>query len=212
MRFIVGGESFDLTREQVIAAMKDAPVETIQKHVVEIEGQVFPPKQVFAVVTGRARQSFTTMEAQRVLTRLGFVCRRAKDLTYSGAAWVAVDAGADHPPSVEDRLAALNAQRLRTLQAAVAGLHARQRARRLLDRRVRPVQAAGVGSHPHDLVERLTLDVPSLAGWRGSCSTRDRPRLPAGRGLLTDCSRRTLAITPCQSPLSRRRYTCRFKV
>ena len=48
------------------------------------------------------------MEAQRVLRRLGFVCRRAKDLTYSGAAWVAVDAGADHPPSVEDRLAALN--------------------------------------------------------------------------------------------------------
>lgn len=123
MRFTVGGESFDLTREQVIAAMKDASIETIQKHVVEIEGQLFPPKQVFATVTGRARQSFTTMEAQRVLTRLGFVCRRAGQLEGGKTGWVVAD-DTESGPSPEDRVASLEAA-VGTMQAAIAGLHAR---------------------------------------------------------------------------------------
>ena len=109
MKFTVGGESFDLTKEQVIAAMKDAPIEAIQKHVVEIAGQAFPPKQVFGTVTGRARQSFTTMEAQRVLTRLGFVCRRVED---------------DDVSSIEDRVASIETT-VATVEAAVAGLHPR---------------------------------------------------------------------------------------
>jgi hypothetical protein len=123
MKFTVGGELFDLTRQQVITAMKNAPIETIQKHVVEIDGQAFPPKQAFAAVTGRARQSFTTMEAQRVLTRLGFVCRRAGQLEDGTPAWVAADGtGAD--PSPDDRIASLEAA-VGTMQAAIAGLHAR---------------------------------------------------------------------------------------
>ncbi len=123
MRFTVGGESFDLTPEQVIAAMKDAPIETIQKHTVEIAGQVFPPKQVFAAVSGRSRQSFTTMEAQRVLTRLGFVCRRAGQTENGALAWVAAaDIGSD--PSPEGRVASLEAA-VGTMQAAIAGLHTR---------------------------------------------------------------------------------------
>ena len=73
MRFVVGGESFELTKEQVVAAMMEKPAEAIQKHLVEVDGRVFPPKQVFATVTGRARQSFTTMEAEREQCPPGFM-------------------------------------------------------------------------------------------------------------------------------------------
>src|SRR5205823_1455110 len=99
-------------------------IEPIQKHLVEIDGGVFPPKQVFAAVTGRARQSFTTMEAQRVLTRLGFVCRRDEQLGGGTPEWVAGDAPADASPNDAQRLATLEAT-VGTVEAAIAGLHAR---------------------------------------------------------------------------------------
>ena len=74
----VGGRDFDLTKEQVETHMKGEDPELIQKHMVEVNGQMFPPKQVLGHVTGWARASFTTMEAQRVLTRMGFVCTDAR--------------------------------------------------------------------------------------------------------------------------------------
>ena len=54
MKFTVGGESFDLTAQEVIAAMRGVPVEAIREHVVEIDGRLFPPKQVFAATVARA--------------------------------------------------------------------------------------------------------------------------------------------------------------
>ncbi len=74
----VGGRDFDLTKQQVEVRMEGAEPESIQKHAVEIDGQLFPPKQVLSQVTGWERTSFTTMEAQRVLTRLGFVCTEVR--------------------------------------------------------------------------------------------------------------------------------------
>ena len=74
----VGGRDFDLTKQEVEARMEDAEPELIQKHVVDVNGQLFPPKQVLGHVTGWERTSFTTMEAQRVLTRLGFVRTEAR--------------------------------------------------------------------------------------------------------------------------------------
>lgn len=70
----VGGRDFDLTKLEVEARMKGEEPELIQKHMVAVNGQMFPPKQVLGHVTGWARTSFTTMEAQRVLTRIGFDC------------------------------------------------------------------------------------------------------------------------------------------
>ena len=128
MRFTVGGESFELTREGVIEAMRGAPIEPIRTHIVEIEGEIFPPKQVFATVTGRGRQSFTTMEAQRVLTRLGFTCHRAGRLEDGRPPWVANKA----QPSSEDRLASIESA-IGTIQAAIAGLQ----------RRVNELESAG---------------------------------------------------------------------
>ncbi len=124
MRFTVGGEDYDLTRERVISAMRGATSEPIQKHLVEIDGAVFPPKQVFATVTGRARTSFTTMEAQRVLRRLNFVCRQAGQLDDGTPAWVPARDEGGGEATLEARIAALEAT-LGTLQAAVSGLHAR---------------------------------------------------------------------------------------
>jgi hypothetical protein len=125
MRFTVGGEEYDLTKERVISAMRGVPSEPIQKYLVEIGETVFPPKQVFATVTGRVRTSFTTMEAQRVLRRLGFVCRAAGRLDDGTPAWVE-PRGEDDGDSagVEARVTALEAA-LATAQAAIGGLHAR---------------------------------------------------------------------------------------
>ena len=120
MRFTVGGEEYDLTKEGVIRAMRRVPPEPIQKHLVEIEDDMYPPKQVFATVTGRPRTSFTTMEAQRVLRRLGFVCRPVGAFDAArppGSALLDAGALTSGAGTIEARIV--------TLEAAVAGLHAR---------------------------------------------------------------------------------------
>ena len=81
MRFTVGGRNFDLTADDVRSRMKGVDPEIIQKHAVVINDAVYPPKQVFAVCLGFPRTSFTTMEAQRVLNRLGFGNRQARTAT-----------------------------------------------------------------------------------------------------------------------------------
>jgi hypothetical protein len=63
------------------------------------------------------------MEAQRVLRRLGFVCRHAGHLDDGTPAWVAAEDAVD-VPSVEARLVSLEAA-VGTLEAAMAGLHTR---------------------------------------------------------------------------------------
>lgn len=125
MKFTVGGESFDLTKEQVFAAVQGVRAEPIREHLVEIDTSVFPPKQVFAAVTGRGRQTFTTMEAQRVLSRLGFVCRRVGWLDDASEPPVVDDQPAAKP-SPDARIAYLESA-LGTVQAAIAGLHTRVR-------------------------------------------------------------------------------------
>ena len=88
----VGGRDFNLTKMEVEAQMRDSEPESIQKHAVEVNGQWYPPKQVLGEVTGWARTSFTTMEAQRVLTRIGFVCAEARGGGIRQAGQVVVDA------------------------------------------------------------------------------------------------------------------------
>jgi hypothetical protein len=73
-RMIVGGRVLDVSMDEVLTKMHDIRPEPIRKHLVEISNVEFPPKQVLAIVAGWDRQSFTTMEANRVLTRLGFKC------------------------------------------------------------------------------------------------------------------------------------------
>jgi hypothetical protein len=88
----VGGRDFNLTKQEVEARMKGEDPELIQKHMVEVNGQMFPPKQVLGHVTGWARTSFTTLEARRVLTRIGFVCAEARGGRIRQAGQIVVDA------------------------------------------------------------------------------------------------------------------------
>lgn len=91
----VGGRDFNLTKQEVETRMKGEDPALIQKHVVEVNGQIFPPKQVLGHVTGWARTSFTTMEAQRVLTRIGFVCAEARGRRVRQAGQFVIDAVRD---------------------------------------------------------------------------------------------------------------------
>jgi hypothetical protein len=112
-RMIVGGRELDLTANQVLDKMRNVEPEPIRDHLVEMGNTEFPPKQVLATVTGWDRQSFTTMEANRVLTRLGFHCCRI------GHRPDGVDQ--DDLSPVDRRLSAVEAA-LTVAQEAIAGL------------------------------------------------------------------------------------------
>lgn len=113
----VGGREFNHDRADVERAMRGAKPEEIRKYLVEVNGEAYPPKQVLARATGWERQSFTTMEAQRVLNKLGFCCREAVTPGPPGTPRADV---------MEERIEALDAA-LATAQAAIAGLDARLR-------------------------------------------------------------------------------------
>lgn len=73
----VSGHRYDLDPRGVEAALHGSLPEPIQEHFVVISGRRWPPKQVLALVTGLDRADFTTHQARRVLTRLGFTAGRA---------------------------------------------------------------------------------------------------------------------------------------
>jgi hypothetical protein len=73
----VSGHKYDLDRRSVEAALQGVLPEPIQEHFVVISGRRWPPKQVLALVTGLDRADFTTHQARRALTRLGFSAARA---------------------------------------------------------------------------------------------------------------------------------------
>ena len=87
--FVLNGKRFSCSRSQVFAAVKDQVPRRIDKYKIAIHGVEFPPKQVLELLTGMEPISFTTMDAQRVLKKLGF------------SSLVASQAPAG--PSVEDR-------------------------------------------------------------------------------------------------------------
>lgn len=125
MRFTVGGRALDMTYEQVLERMTGIDPEPFRKHVVEIKNTVYPPKQVFATITGWERQSFTTLEAQRVLTRLGFTCRVAVETEDGRGGWSKVGSRTDADErDEENRIDALESAVV-TAQVAIASLHSR---------------------------------------------------------------------------------------
>jgi hypothetical protein len=73
----VSGHRYDLDSWVVEAALQGALPEPIHEHFVVINGRRWPPKQVLALVTGLDRADFTTHQARRALTRLGFPAGRA---------------------------------------------------------------------------------------------------------------------------------------
>jgi hypothetical protein len=73
----VSGHRYDLDSRSVQEALQGTLPEPIQEHFVVINGRRWPPKQVLALVTGLDRADFTTHQARRALTRLGFPAARA---------------------------------------------------------------------------------------------------------------------------------------
>jgi hypothetical protein len=122
-KMTVGGRPLDLTKDLVEHRMRNESPEPIREHLVEMLRTVFPPKQVLATVTGWDRQSFTTMEAQRVLTKVGFVCRRPGAVPGGREGWIPVHPAAGEP-SLAEQVAALRSG-LVVAQEAIAGLSAR---------------------------------------------------------------------------------------
>lgn len=122
-RMTVGGRTLDLDQEQVLRKMRGVEPEMIREHLVEVGETVFPPKQVLAVVTGWDRQTFTTMEANRVLARVGLTCRRPGGSAGGRAAWVPVPPDRE-PPTLEERVTGLE-EALIVAQQAIVGLTAR---------------------------------------------------------------------------------------
>jgi hypothetical protein len=73
----VSGHKYDLDSRRVEAALQGSLPEPIREHFVVINGRRWPPKQVLAEVTGLDRADFTTHQARRALTRLGFAAGRS---------------------------------------------------------------------------------------------------------------------------------------
>jgi len=92
----VSGHQFDLDSRSVEAALQGALPEPIHEHFVVINGRRWPPKQVLSLVTGLDRADFTTHQARRALTRLGFAAARA--VTPRGRHPVASSAAAQPRP------------------------------------------------------------------------------------------------------------------
>ena len=120
---IVGGREFGWTREQVQTAMLEVEPEPLRKHLVEIRDKQFPPKQVMATVTGWERQSFTTLEAQRVLSKLGFPCHPVGTRYSRETAFIDPERHCE-PRSDRARLADVESA-LSTAQEAIANLRRR---------------------------------------------------------------------------------------
>ena len=73
----ISGHQYDLEPRRVEMALHGELPEPINEHFVVINGRRWPPKQVVALVTGLDRADFTTHQARRALTRLGFTAARA---------------------------------------------------------------------------------------------------------------------------------------
>lgn len=75
-RVKVAGRVFDLERRAVERAMRGVLPDPVRTHFVVVSGRRYPPKQVIGRVTGLDRADFTTHQARRILTGLGFAAGR----------------------------------------------------------------------------------------------------------------------------------------
>ena len=72
----ISGRKFRLDQARIRDALADQLPEPLREHYVVVDGRRYPPKQVIAAVTGLDRADFTTHQARRILTRLGFAAAR----------------------------------------------------------------------------------------------------------------------------------------
>jgi hypothetical protein len=77
---------FELRADRVERALRQTLPEPITSHYVVIGRRRYPPKQAISLVTGLDRADFTTHQARRILTGLGFPAGRRPGQAESKAA------------------------------------------------------------------------------------------------------------------------------
>jgi hypothetical protein len=83
----IAKQRFELRRDRVERALRQTLPEPITSHYVVIGHRRYPPKQAISLVTGLDRADFTTHQARRILTGLGFPAgRRLRQRTPEPAA------------------------------------------------------------------------------------------------------------------------------
>jgi hypothetical protein len=98
----VSGHRYDLDARRVQKALEGVLPDPIREHFVVINGRRWPPKQVLALVTGLDRADFTTHQARRALTRLGFpAARAARHKSHHEAATPAVTSSRPASPGTD---------------------------------------------------------------------------------------------------------------
>jgi len=75
-KFVLGGREFVLSRAEVERRMAKIQPKPVGKYQVAINAVLYPPKQVIAEALGKELVSFTTMDATRILSALGFDVQR----------------------------------------------------------------------------------------------------------------------------------------
>lgn len=70
--FELRGKRFDLSRSDVEERLKHVEPKAVTKYQVRINGKGYPPKQALAAAIGKPVANFTTMDATRILSKLGF--------------------------------------------------------------------------------------------------------------------------------------------
>lgn len=69
-KFVLGGESFDLEKEDFISAVAGVPPSPIRKYAIRAHGKKYPIKQVVSRATKLEVARFTAHDAYRVLRKV----------------------------------------------------------------------------------------------------------------------------------------------
>jgi hypothetical protein len=70
--FELRGRRYELSRADVEDKLKRIEPKPVTKYQVLVNGRFYPPKQALAVTIGKSVAGFTTMDASRILSKLGF--------------------------------------------------------------------------------------------------------------------------------------------
>jgi 5-methylcytosine-specific restriction protein B len=71
-KITIGGRQYEVERKQVIKAIKDKEPRLIKSYYMEVEGKQYPIKQVVELTLKIPAIAFTSMDAYRLLVKLGF--------------------------------------------------------------------------------------------------------------------------------------------
>jgi hypothetical protein len=72
MRFTLRGKELNLTPEDIEARLQGVDPEGSSQYHIAAHGKSYPVKQVLALITGMPNIAFTTADAYRILTKLGY--------------------------------------------------------------------------------------------------------------------------------------------